>query len=494
MGFVVRTVFIATLGIEYLGVDGLFSNILTILSLTNLGFDTAIIYSLYKPLAENDQSSIIGLMKLYQKAYRIIGIVVLLLGLSLLPFLPSLINGKTYISNLELIYLLFLANSVVSYFFVYKQSIIIADQKNHIISKIYSVFTVVSNLGQIILLILTKDYLAVLSSQIALKVLQNLYLSNKVDKLYPFLNEKNNIMLSEENKRKFFRNLYSLMIYRISGVVINGTDNIVIAKFVGLIWVGVCSNYLLIINTLNSFLSHIFYSITASIGNLNVKEDQEKKYLIFRIVNFSSFWIYGFCAVCLWSLINPFISLWLGQQYVLNKVIVFAIILNFYTTGMQNAATTFRDTTGLFKKAKHVPIIASVLNIVVSVILAKTIGIAGVFLGTVISRFCTYFWYDPYLIFNLVFHKQVKTYFFRYLLFGLLVIAAAFISDTIGSIQQNNVIIELAIRGVLCLIIPNAIFLTVFRRSMEFNHLWNIMRPYLNDIPSKFVAKKHYDA
>jgi hypothetical protein len=131
---------------------------------------------------------------------------------------------------------------------------------------------------------------------------------------------------------------------------------------------------------------------------------------------------------------------------------------------------------------------------VVSVILAKRIGIAGVFLGTVISRFCTYFWYDPYLIFNLVFHKQVKTYFFRYLLFGLLVIAAAFISDTIGSIQQNNVIIELAIRGVLCLIIPNAIFLTVFRRSMEFNHLWNIMRPYLNDIPSKFVAKKHYDA
>ncbi|WP_240418168.1 lipopolysaccharide biosynthesis protein [Paenibacillus periandrae] len=490
MGFMVRTVFIYTLGIEYLGVDGLFTSILIMLSLANLGFDTAIVYSLYKPLAENDINRIQALMNLYQKAYRRIGIIILLIGLSLLPFLPNLMNGETTISNITIIYLLFLSNSVLSYYFVYKQSIIIADQRNHIISKIHTVFTIVSNIAQIIVLVSIGNYIVVLSTQIAFRVIENVYVANKANQLYPYLATKNNATLSKEDRKLFFENLYALMLYKISGVVISGTDNIIISKFVGIVWVGVYSNYLLIISTLNTLLGYLFYSITASVGNLNVNENAEKKYFVFRVLNFANFWIYGFCVVSLWSLINPFINIWLGDKYVFEKYIVFAILLNFFTAGMQNASTTFRDTTGLFKRGKYRPIIAAIINVVVSIILVQKMGIAGVLLGTVISRFCTYFWYDPYVIFRFVFKRSVMSYFVRYICFVLLVTLSAIITDTLGGLISTSLILNIVIRAVLCLIIPNFIFFMIFRKSEEFKYLWNIAHSITNKIPSRLLVKE----
>lgn len=485
MGFTVRTIFIKTLGIEYLGVDGLFTNILTILSLANLGFDTAIIYSLYKPLSQNDTDQIAGLMNLYAKAYRIIGLVVLLTGLALMPFLTFLTNGKTNISNLNYIYLLFLLNSVLSYFFVYKQSIIIADQRNHIISKINSIGTIISNLTQIVFLLITRNYIIVLSTQILFRVLQNLYISNKADKLYPFMKGKKNLKLSEADKKGFFIVLYSLLLYRVSGVVINGTDNIIISKFVGLIAVGIYSNYLLILATLNTLLSHIFYSITASVGNLNVTESSDKKYFIFRTINFANFWVYGFFSVVLWNLINPFITLWLGQQYVLNKFVVFAILLNFYTAGMQNAATTFRETCGLFIKGKYVPIAAAIINIAVSIALVQKIGIAGVLLGTVVSRLCTYFWYDPYVSFKNVFNKPVFSYFIKYVWFAIVVLISSLAADVFAGILQNNTFLNIALRAVICIVTPNVVFFVLFRKSVEFEYLRGVLLGFINNKQAK---------
>lgn len=251
------------------------------------------------------------------------------------------------------------------------------------------------------------------------------------------------------------------------------------------------SNYLLILNTLNTLLGYFFYSITASVGNLNVKEDAEKKYFIFRVINFANFWIYGFCTVCLWNLMDPFITLWLGENYVFDKYIVFAIILNFFTAGMQNAATTFRETTGLFKKGKYRPIIAAVINIIFSIILAKHIGIAGVFFGTIISRLCTYFWYDPYIIYNLVFKKSVKLYFARYGLFILLVLVAVIITDILGNIFNNSMVINMVIRSVLCLVIPNVIFLLAFRKTREFEYLIDIFKTFTIKIISRRLAHKN---
>lgn len=239
IGIIVRTVFIYTLGVEYLGVEGLFTSILLMLSLANLGFDTAIIYSLYKPLAENDVYKIQALMNLYRNAYRIVGVIVLIIGLSLFPFLPYLMNGKTNINNINLIYLLFLIQSVSSYYFAYKHSVIIADQRNHVISKIHSIFIIISNFIQVILLLTVSNYVLILTIQIGFRIFENIYIRNKANELYPYLKARNNASLTSKDKKQFYENLYSLFLYRISGVVINGTDNILISTFVGITWVGI---------------------------------------------------------------------------------------------------------------------------------------------------------------------------------------------------------------------------------------------------------------
>ncbi|CAM3963186.1 lipopolysaccharide biosynthesis protein [Lederbergia lenta] len=490
MSFIVRTVFIYTLGIEYLGVDGLFSSILIMLSLANLGFDTAMVYSLYRPLAEKDKYKIQALMNLYKKAYRIIGFIVLLIGLLLIPFLPYIMNGSTNIEHIHIIYMLFLIQSASSYYFVYKQSIIIADQRNHIISKIHSVFIIISNFVQIIILLSVGNYIVVLSMQLVFRIIENAYIAKKATRLYPFLKEKNTAKLSKKDSKLFYENLYSLFLYKISGVVINGTDNIVISLFIGITYVGIYSNYLLIITTLSTLLGYVFYSVTASVGNLVVTESLDKKYFIFRVINFLNFWIFGFCTVCLWNLLNPFITIWLGEQYVFNKFVVFAIVLNFFTAGMQNASTTFRETTGLFKKGKYRPILAAGINIVVSIILAKQIGIAGVFLGTVISRLCTYFWYDPYVIFKYVFQKSVGIHFVKYILFTFIVVFASFVTDLLASnIFLHQKFVNFALRCILCVSILNIIVYFLFRNSEEFKYLLDIMKK----IKNKLFVKKSYN-
>lgn len=495
LGFLFRSIFIFTLGAELLGMNELFSSILIMLSLANLGFDTAMIYSLYRPLAENDTYRIQALMNLYKNAYRIIGIVVLLIGLSLFPFLPFLINGKTTINNINIIYILFLLNSVFSYFFVYKQSIIVADQRNHIISKIHTVFIVISNLLQIVLLLIFKSYILVLLTQIVFRVLENIYISYKVNHLYPYIANENRSKLSKVEKNEFFKNLYAFMLYKISGVVITGTDNIVISKFIGIYWVGVYSNYFLIFSTLNSFLSYIFYSIKASIGNVNATENQEKQYFIFRVLNFSNFWVYGFCSICLWNLFNPFIDLWLGKDYLLNGVVVLGIILNFYTSGMQNASTTFRETTGLFKKGKYRPIYAAIINIVFSIILTIKFGMVGVFLGTIISRLFTYFWFDPFILYKYVFNVSIKKYFMRYGFFTLIVLVCGFITYEIGNLFQFKGILNLLVRGFVCLIIPNIIFYLFFKGTEELKYLKTIIFLYVKNVyPNiKNFRRAHHD-
>lgn len=492
MGFLVRTVFIYTLGVEYLGIEGLFSSVLMLLSLANLGFDTAIIYSLYKPLSENNKVKIQAYMNLYEKAYRIVGIIVLIIGLVLLPFIPYLINGQTNINNINIIYLLFLLSSVSSYFFVYKQSIIIANQQSHIISKIHSIFTLLSNSLQIFLLLVFENYIMVLILQLTFRVVENIYISRVTIKMYPFLTENKKVRLSKDEKTEFFGNLYALLLYKISGVVINGTDNIIISKFVSIIAVGIYSNYLLIISTLNTFLSYLFYSVTASVGNLNTEEDIEKKYFIFRVLTFVNSWIYGFCSVCLWCLINPFINIWLGEQYTFSKTIVFVIVLNFFTTGMQNSCTTYRETTGLFKKGKYRPIFAAVINIVFSIFLSLKLGIAGVILGTVISRLFTYFWYDPYVIYRFVFKRPVWPYFINYIRVLSLVIALALITDFLGDSLLYTSTTNLIIRMILCLIIPNYIMYIFWGKSEEFKYINTILGQLKKKIIMRF-SKKVYD-
>lgn len=478
MGFFTRWMFIALLGKEYLGVSGLFTNVLSLLSLANLGFDTAIIYSLYKPLAEGDMVAVKGYMHVYKRVYQAVCIAVLVLGGILMPFLPHLINGEVTIpENIYVIYGLFLLQSASSYLFSYKQSLLTASQQNRVNSLYHSIFMVLRNLGEMVVLFFFHAYIPTLLCIIAFQLAENAWIARVADKKFPFLADSSAGQITPEQKDALKENVKSLFLYKISGTIISSTDNILISKFQGLVSVGLYSNYVYIVDVIRTFLSYIFYSMTASIGNYNATESKEANERMYYNLFFASFWLYGFTGICLGVLLNPFISLWIGKEYLLPGWTVFIIIANYYTAGVQYASTTYREVTGLFKIGKYRPLIAAVINLVVSILLAYPLGISGILLGTIISRLCVYFWYDPYIIHKTLFERKLTHYFATYLLYGAAALGVGAICFIIGSsIPVQNKGLAFLMKVVLCAVLPNALFFLLFRKREEFQVILGYVR------------------
>ena len=488
MGFFTRWMFIALLGKEYLGVSGLFTNVLSLLSLANLGFDTAIIYSLYKPLAEGDMVAVKGYMRVYKRVYRAVGATVFVLGCILMPFLPHLIKGTVTIpENIYVIYFLFLTQSASSYLFSYKQSLLTASQQNRINSLYHSIFMVLRNLGEMVVLFFFHAYIPTLICGIAFQLAENVWIARVTDKKFPFLMDSSTGEISFEQKQALKENVKSLFLYKISGTIISSTDNILISKFQGLASVGLYSNYVYIVDVIRTFLSYIFYSMTASIGNYNATESKESNEKMFYNLFFASFWLYGFTGICLGVLLNPFISLWIGDDYLLPGWTVFIIIANYYTAGVQYAATTYREVTGLFKVGKYRPLIAAMINLVVSIILAYPLGISGILLGTVISRLCVYFWYDPYIIHKKLFKRKLKYYFATYLIYLMAALGIGamclIICNNIPAFNQWTVFL---IKMLICAFFPNVGFFFLFRKRAEFQ----VILGYMKIISQKILHKE----
>ncbi|NLM05233.1 MAG: oligosaccharide flippase family protein [Clostridiales bacterium] len=478
--FISRTIFIYILGSDYLGINGLFTNILSMLSLAELGVGSAIIYSMYKPLADNDEYKISALMNLYSKAYKIIGAVVAVIGISLTPFLGYIIKDKPNVDNLTFIYLLFLLDSVLSYYFAYKRSIITADQKNYLNTINQQTFNIIKFLGQVLILLVTKNYILYLLVQIVCNFLSNIFISIKSDKLYPYLKLNRNAELKKEEKSLIFRNVRAMMSHKVGGVVVNSTDNILISSFVGVYWVGIYSNYVMITGVINSVLYQVFTALTASVGNLNVSEDKEKSKNIFYITFFLNFWIYSFCSICLWILLNPFITMWIGEEFMLSKNVVFIIVFNFFISGMRQTTIMYNTTLGLFWNDRFKPWFEAAINLVASLVLLKYFGILGVFLGTLISTITTSFWVEPYILYKYNFGKGLLKYFSKYFIYLFITIISGVITTYICSNITGNDILSLIYRLVICLLIPNGIYLIVFFKTYEFKYiLANIIMPII---------------
>lgn len=478
MGFFTRWMFIALLGKEYLGVSGLFTNVLSLLSLANLGFDTAIIYSLYKPLADGDVVSVKGYMHVYKRVYRVVGATVFVLGCILMPFLPHLIKGTVTIpENIYIIYLLFLFQSASSYFFSYKQSLLTASQQNRVISLYHSIFMVLRNIGEMAVLFFFHAYIPTLICIIVFQLAENAWIARVTDKRFPFLTDSSAGEISVDQKQALKENVKSLFLYKISGTIISSTDNILISKFQGLASVGLYSNYVYIVDVIRTFLSYIFYSMTASIGNYNATESKDANEKMFYNLFFASFWLYGFTGICLGVLLNPFISLWIGEDYLLPSWTVFIIIVNYYTAGVQYASTTYREVTGLFKVGKYRPLIAALINLVVSIILAYPLGISGILLGTIISRVCVYFWFDPYIIHKKLFNRKLKYYFVTYMLYALISLGVGAICLIIcNSIPSFHQWIAFLVKTLICAVLPNLSFFILFKKRVEFQAILGYMK------------------
>lgn len=474
LNFAVKTVFIKMLSDEYLGVNGLFTNIITMLSLADLGIGIAIPYSLYKPLAKKDEHKINVLMNFYKKVYTIIGIAVLLIGLSLTPFLGLIIKDiPKNVPHLSLIYILFVIHSASSYFFVYKKFLIDSDQKGYITSRIIFTFSTLLSIIQIILLVTTKNYILFLLSSIILVIIQNIYISSKANKLYPFIKNKTDEKLEKEDMEGIKKNVSSLFIYKVGTVIMNGTDNIIISKFIGLIIVGFYSNYVLIINSITTVLNQIFNAITSSIGNLVVTTNKKRSKEVYDNLNFANFWLYALFGVCIIVLINPFINIWIGKKYVMGFSIVFLLVLNFYVLGMQSVTNSFRNAYGLFWIAKYRPIIMVIINIVISVVLVQFIGIEGVLIGTLVSRLVTTAWLDPYIVHKYGFEISPKSYYIDYLKYLVIFIAISIILNYFVSMVAINNIFILILIAILVVISVNVILVLLFFKTSEFNYFYD---------------------
>lgn len=470
VSFIARIFFVKILGSEYLGLNGLFTNILTVLSLAELGIGTAITYSLYKPLANKNTQKCKMLMQLYRKIYIVIGLIVLILGIALTPVLPYLIKNIPNIDNINLIYILFVLNTSISYFYSYKRNLIIADQNRYIATMYRYGFYVALNVMQIIYLIIRKEYIGFLILQIVSTLLENIFVSRHADKMYPYLKEKDKIQLEEDTKKEIIKNTKAMMMHKIGGVIVNSTDNILISTFVGLRDVGLYSNYSLITNALNMITMQIYYSLTASIGNLCATESIEKQYKIFKNVNFLTHYIFCFTSICLLILFNPFIELWLGKQYLFSANIVIILVINYYILGMRRSILTFREATGLFEKDKYKAIFESIINLIASIILAIKFGTFGVLLGTLISSLATSLWVEPYILYKYGFKRKVSEYFRGYIKQTLLTIILAIITYSVCSLFKGNLYLVFILKCAVCLIIPNLILFLIYYKTDEFEY------------------------
>ena len=491
VGFVCRTIFINYLAAEYWGLNGYFSSILSVLSLTELGVGTAFRYSLYKPLAEKDQKTIATILRLYKKVYMIVGVAVFVLGLCVIPFMDQLLPEKpaNIPENLTFIYLFFLFNTASTYFFSYKTALLNADQRNYMTTINYAVFYILQSIIQIIVLILFKNFIYYLAVQLVLQFLSNVSISVIVNRIYPFLSDFKKEKLDPLVKKAIISNAKATFIIRFGGVMVNNTDNIIINYFSGLLLLGYMTNYTLLIGILTTLIAQVFSNISASIAQVNAIESKEKQYEIFNMVNLANFWIYGFCGICIIMLMNDFITLWVGEEYTLPLSISIMLAINFFMVGMQNAIWTFKTTYGFFNEGKYLVLLTAVLNLAFSFALGNWIGLLGILMATAIARLASNFWYDPYIVFKLGLKVNPMIYLKKFLVYLAIIVSAGFLVYLPSQYLEFSTLVNLILKAILCLIIPNALIILFYRNTPEFEKVKQIFASSTSVILGKLKKK-----
>lgn len=477
ISFISRTVFIYILGTTFLGINGLYTNILSVLSLAELGIGTAMNYSLYKPVAAKDYERIKSLMNLYKRAYRMIAIIITIMGLILVPFLKYIIKepGDISTNDLTIYYLIFLFNTVSTYFIAYKYSLVNAEQKNYIQININTITTLITAVVQIIILYIYKNFLFYLLTAAVIGLIQKIYVNSYLNKLYPFLLDKDIKDLPKKESILIKKNIKALIFHKIGDISALQTDNIIISTFINISTVGIISNYILIITAISSFINIIFNSLISGFGNLIATEDIDKQYKLFQVYRFAGFWFYGFASISLIILLNPFIELWIGQKMLIENLIVYLIIIDYYSKGHRIVVNNFKIAAGVFNEDKYLSFIRGIANLIISIIMVKKIGLAGIFLGTILSGLIPSL-IRPKIIYNKIFNRSAIHYYKDSIIYFMILLIPLIILEfakniILKQLGELNFIIML----VLVIIIPNLIFVIVFKDSEEFKYLLNIL-------------------
>lgn len=472
LAFVSRTAFIYILGNTYLGVNGLYSEILSLLSFAELGFGSAMTFSMYKPVVENDETKVIKLLDFYKSVYTIIAGVIAISGLSLTPFLGSIVRGADWITIKELrsYFLVYLFNTVVGYFVTYKYTYLNALQKNYIQTNIDTIVTTISYIVQIIVIFTLKSFFAYLLANSIILLISRMFIVVYLNHKYPILKEKPKEKLSSEEKKPIYKEVKGLAVHQFANVAVHSTDNVLISTMTsqGITAVGLISNYNMLMNAVLGFVTIIFNSVTSGFGNLAASSTVENFRKVFKEINFINFWIYGFCSIAFWLLIPPFITLWIGSDKIIDETAFALIIINCYLQGQSTAYNNARIAKGNFNKDKGWAIAQALTNLIVSVICAKIYGLVGIYIGTVVSRM-VYVVFRPYSTYKFLFDESSLEYYKKLIQYLFYVFVAALLTRfVVMKIMREITFYTFSMSVIAVAIIPNAVFLILTSRTKEF--------------------------
>lgn len=491
---VLRRVFVYTIGLEYLGVNGLFSNILSFLALTESGVGVAMAYSLYQPLADDNKERIKALMGFYKKIYMLIALGVCILGLLLLPLFPYLIKDSEFNQQkINIYYLLFLADNIASYFFAYKTTFLNANQKNYVISVVRTCVQFVGIILKSLALLFTGNFILYLLIAVLVTIANNIVISFYVIKKHSYLNENTKIRVDHQDKILLIRNIKGLFLHKVGAFVVFGTDNIIISAFINLKTVGTYSNYSMILSQLNTLASQIFNALIPGMGNyIATSSDTQKIYNMYKNTLFINFLLYGFFTSILACVLQPFVEWWIGTEGLLENTVVYLLLVDFYLKGMRNAVQIMKNAGGVFYEDRFSPLIEAVTNLVISIIMVNKFGIAGVFIGTIVSGLIAPFWITPFFLYRDVLKMSLKFYFkdMAYY-FGILLICVLGGKGIGRIVSIGNLFINIIIRMISICIFDAILFFLLFHKREEYKFMLEKCRGMLMKI--KIGEKRNVD-
>ncbi len=472
LSFVGRRIFLKFLSADYLGINGLYSNILTILALAELGFDTAAVYSLYKPVAEKNTKLVSSLLRYFKKIYYAMAFAVFAAGLALVPFLKYLIKSDLPQRDLILYYILFLANTVVSYFVAHKVALLSANQQQRVQKMVTLSANFAMQIMHIVVLILWKNYYIYLIATVCSTVISNLILSIICSRIHPeVFKEKERV---EFEKKPIIDRITSTFMYKIGAVLVNSTDNILISVLVSTVAVGFYSNYYTVVAAIQGFIAIITTSMVNSIGNLALENNPKKQIDLFNTMllfyhGVSALGLIGFSL-----LFNDLITLWLGSEYLFDEKTVYIIAVNFYLTNAVSPVWMFREANGLFNKVKYLILIRAAFNIVLSVFFGMKWGVFGIFLATAVSLIITNFWVEPKILFSKIFNASQNQYWLKQIKY-FLVTVVSFICSYFATGKISGGFIALTAKAVIIMIITGSMFLIVSYKAPELSKIKKLL-------------------
>lgn len=479
VGLVAQAVFIKILGSEYLGLNGLFSNVISMLGIVELGMGSAIIYNMYKPIAENDHEKIKSLMQFYKKSYRIITLIISIIGIMIIPFIKYIVDieSVTVGINVYLVYILFLLETICSYILSYKRSMLYADQKEYITNIIHMGYTILVNTMQLTFLYFTHDYYLYLIIKVMMRLVENIVISSYVNRRYSYLLDNNVTKLDSKTEKDIFQKIKALFFHKIGTFIVSGTDNIIISKYLGLVTVGLYSNYYMIINAVQTVINHIIQATRASVGNLLVTESKTKQFDIFNKIRFVNFWISCFSSICIFVIMDSFITIWIGYKFVLPTKVLLVLVINFFIVSSRSTYGAFKEAAGIFYEDRFVPIIESLLNIVLSIIFVKKFGLMGVFMGTIASGLVLWCYSYPKYVYNKLFGRKISDYIKETIYYFIIfILIAGFTYSLAILISFDNVYLQFISNVLIALIVPNVIMLLLFSKDENFKYFINMIK------------------